>query len=667
MSAQAVILIVDDQLSNLAFLDMLLMEDGYDTQLVRSGEQALLMVRTTPVDLILLDVSMPGWDGYETCRRLKVDPILAKVPVIFLSALDDNESRVKAFEVGGVDYIHKPFQKAELLARVRNHIDLYRLREHLEQQIANRDSQLKNYANTLERKVQERTAELLAAKEEAEAGNRAKSQFLATMSHELRTPMNAIIGYSEMLYEDENDAQKQQDLEKIHGAATHLLGLINDVLDLSKVESGKMDLYLEEFAFTEMLENLMATARPLAEKNHNRLHLETDGELGMIYADITKCRQILLNFLSNAAKFTENGNIYLAAARQTHADQDWLCLRIRDEGIGMTEEQIKKLFRPFTQADPSTTRRYGGTGLGLAISKQFIEMMGGSINVHSVFGEGTTFTLHLPARVSKRIQAPRREEVLPQVSGVVLLIHEDPAMREMVKTYLARLGYSVALAGNGREGVHLAEKLRPDVIIVDLILPDMDGWVVIAMLKANRLLADIPVFMFNADPQQQSGGLMAATDYLDKPASEEQLAGLLQKYNIGDKSTALIMVVDDDHIHRETVAETLKTEGWRVFQAENGRVALARLEHAQPNLILLDLHMPEMDGFEFIEHLRAKPQWKNIPVVVMTAMKLTSAEYARLHKHVQDIRRKQNTNPAEMLPQLHNLLSTAISTDKQVL
>jgi DNA-binding response OmpR family regulator/two-component sensor histidine kinase len=664
MSANAVILIVDDQLSNLAFLDMMLMEEGYDTELVRSGEHALLVAQNTAIDLILLDVAMPGWDGYETCRRLKSDTRLAKVPVLFLSALDDSESRIKAFDVGGVDYIHKPFQKAELLARVKNHIELYRLREHLEEQIATRDSQIKVYANTLERKVQERTAELFAAKEEAEAGNRAKSKFLATMSHELRTPMNAILGYSEMLHEEEEDIQKRADLEKIHAAASHLLGLINDVLDLSKVESGKMELHLEEFNFGEMLKQLLTTALPLIEKNNNHFELLIDSDPGTIYADLTKCRQIILNLISNAAKFTQNGKIHIHVQRKDNGEREWLSLRISDEGIGMTEDQLKKLFQPFTQADASTTRRYGGTGLGLAISKQFIDMMGGNISVHSVFGEGSSFNIHLPVRVYKQAQAPRREDLLAQVSGVVLLIHEDPSLREMIKSYLSRLGYSVALASSGREGVHLAEKLRPDAIIVDLILPDMDGWVVIAMLKANRLLAEIPVFMFNADPQHQASGLLAATDYLDKPAHEEQLAALMQKYNIGDKSNALIMVVDDDHIHRETVAETLKNEGWRVFQAENGRVALASLAHKQPNLILLDLHMPEMDGFEFIEQMRANAHWKNIPIVVMTAMKLTSNEYARLHRHVQDIKRKQNTNPSELLPQIHTLLSKALHTDK---
>lgn len=664
MTHQPKILIVDDQLSNLAFLDMLLLEQGYATQLARSGEQALLSAQTNAPDLILLDVTMPGWDGYETCRQLKQDPKLAKVPVLFLSARDNSESRIEGFRSGGVDYINKPFEQEELLARVKTHVDLFHLREHLEHEIVNRDTQLVEYANTLERKVEERTAELLAAKEEAEAGNRAKSQFLATMSHELRTPMNAIIGYSEMLLEEEEDSEKQEDLNKIHSSAKHLLGLINDVLDLSKVESGKMELYLEEFAVQDILNEIEATAAPLMEKNNNCLKIDVTEDIGNVYVDRTKCRQILLNFLSNAAKFTKEGVIELTVQRDQIAGKDWLCMRIQDQGIGMTEEQQKKLFRPFSQADASTTRRYGGTGLGLAITKQFVDMMGGTISVHSVFGEGSTFTVNLPVRVTKQIQPklPDKEELLSQVQGgVVLVVAPEPGMRQMLKNYLSHLSYSVALAPSGKEGLRLALKLRPDAIVLDVDIPDMDGWKMATALKSNSLLADIPVFMLALDEVHNVGGVAGATDYLVKPASEQQLAATLKKYGVGDKSTALIMVVDDDRTQREIVAGTLKAQGWRVFQAENGAVALEHVASKQPDLILLDLNMPQMDGFEFVERMHENARWRKIPVVVMTSMDLTAEEYARLSKHVRDIHSKNSVTPADLLPELQEMLAPAIA------
>ncbi|HHB92806.1 MAG TPA: response regulator, partial [Thioploca sp.] len=275
-------------------------------------------------------------------------------------------------------------------------IDQDRQHKHdLERKVQERTSELLEARNKLEQRVKERTAELLDAKNQAEEANRAKSSFLANMSHELRTPLNAIIGYSEMLQEEAEDLKQDffiPDLKRISSSGKHLLGLINDVLDLSKIEAGKMDLYLETFELKIIIDDVVSTVQPLVEKNNNILKVKYDDDLGEIYSDLTKLRQMLYNFISNSAKFTENGIISLEIKREA----EWVHFFVVDNGIGMTEEQIGKLFQPFTQADSSTTRKYGGTGLGLVITQQFTKMLGGKIKVKSKFGEGSNFDLSLP-------------------------------------------------------------------------------------------------------------------------------------------------------------------------------------------------------------------------------------------------------------------------------
>ena len=384
--------------------------------------------------------------------------------------------------------------------------------------------------------------ELLTAKQAAEQASRAKSAFLANMSHELRTPLNAIIGYSEMLEEEVLDSGKisnVRDLQKIRGAGKHLLALINDVLDLSKIEAGKMQLHVEAFDVQDMIEEIVTTLKPAIAKNENAFRLHMSEDIGAMRGDVTKVRQILLNLLSNACKFTDHGSVSLDVERFQSAGQEWIRFRVSDTGIGISTEQQENLFQEFTQADISISRKYGGTGLGLAISHRFVQMMKGRITVESALGQGSVFAVDLPVQM-----AVDQAETLRSVGGVIsetpgevkadgdtiLVIDDDVAVRELMSRSLTKLGFSVVAAAGGEEGLRLAKQLRPLVITLDVIMPDWDGWTVLNKLKADSDLAEIPVIMVTIVDNEAMGMDLGASNYLVKPVDRERLATLIEKH-----------------------------------------------------------------------------------------------------------------------------------------
>jgi PAS domain S-box-containing protein len=523
--------------------------------------------------------------------------------------------------------------------------------------------------------LQKRSEETLRqAKQIAESANLSKSQFIANMSHELRTPLNAIIGYSEMLKEDADDLELPkfvEDLHKILGSARHLLGLINDVLDISKIEAGKMEIYNEIFDVDSMLEEVVSTVQPLMSKNQCILVTEFEVGLGKIYSDLTKVRQMLLNLLSNAAKFTHEGKIILTIYRQVEENNDWLVVKVSDEGIGMTSEQLKKLFQPFVQADASTTRKYGGTGLGLVITKRFVEMLRGTIQIESKFGHGSCFTIRLPAHLPETLPLEKKiktiVEATPEEQQIVLVIDDDQNVREMLQNYIHKLGYRVALAANGDEGLRLARKLKPAAITLDAVMPGMDGWMVLSALKTDPQLAEIPVIMATMFEQENQGYSLGATDYLIKPISQEQLRLTLSKYQVSNQAQQRVMVVEDDHITRGMMEMMLMRAGWQVCTAENGRRALENLEKCEqnqesmPSLILLDLMMPELDGFQVVDRLHRHPTWQNIPVIILTAKDITLEDRMRLKNGVQNIFQKGACKRDNLLAEIREQLSRVSS------
>jgi len=548
-----------------------------------------------------------------------------------------------------------------------------RQRKRVEMELRESHEKLEEYSRTLEEKVEQRTADLASAKTEAEEAravaeeaSRAKSTFLAKMSHELRTPLNAIIGYSEMLLEDvEVSGQKEfiPDLQKIGASGQHLLSLINEILDLSKIEAGKMDLYLESLDVKRMIEEVLSTIQLLVEQNENVLKVQWGDNLGTMYADLTKVRQSLFNLLSNACKFTERGTVSLDVSRDTLDGVDWLTFSISDTGIGMTEEQIDTLFQEFSQAEVSTTRKYGGTGLGLLLSKQFCQMMGGDIAVESELGIGSTFTIRLPAKVvDHKAELATLEEVRfeagPEGASTVLVIDDDAMVLELMKRFLSKEGYRVVTAKGGKEGLRLARELIPDVITLDVIMSEMDGWAVLSALKGDSDLANTPVIMLTIVDDKSMGYRLGAYDYLTKPIKRDRLVAAVRKHA---PPPCGVLVVEDDAEMRELLQRFLQNEGWVVAEAQNGREALDRISENKPGLILLDLMMPTMDGFEFLEELRKHTAWLSIPVLVITAKDLTAEERRRLDGRVNKILQKGAYSREELLVEVRDLVADYIS------
>ncbi|MBM1169454.1 response regulator [Microvirga arabica] len=517
--------------------------------------------------------------------------------------------------------------------------------------------------------IKHHAAQLELARDEAMAATRAKSQFLTNMSHELRTPLNAIIGITEMLKEEAEETGDRplvEPLDRIRHAGTHLLALINEILDLAKIEAGKLELHPEEVDLQLLLRDAAMTAEPLAKRNGNSIRVEIAPDIGRMQTDPVRLRQVLLNLLSNACKFTQGGTVTLRASRITDREGDRIAISVHDTGIGMTAEQRDRLFQEFSQADNTTTRKFGGTGLGLAISRRLCRLMGGDITVESTVGVGSTFSVSLPAGgVAGR---PRRRPSAgnplagPQPLGRgqrALIIDDELTSREILRQILTREGFDVVTAESGQEGIEIARRIHPTVITLDVLMPGLDGWSALQQLKRDPELQDIPVIMVTIVDEENQAYALGAAAYLTKPVNRECLLKALAACRTSPANSRVLVVEDDAHT-RGWLARILREDGWEVAEAENGRVALERLPLVRPDIVLLDLMMPEMDGFAFVDEIHRKEETRHLPLVVLTAADVDEEAQRRLSGGIRKILRKKLGGRDEVIATLRDVIADCL-------
>lgn len=512
--------------------------------------------------------------------------------------------------------------------------------------------------------------EVIEARDTAEAANLAKSQFLANMSHELRTPLNAIIGYCEIVIEDLEDAGLQEsveDIKRVVSAAHHLLGLINQVLDLSKIEAGRAELDIHDVDLEKVVNDAVATVKPLAEKAGNTLCTDLSPNLGVAKSDSVKIKQCLLNLLSNSSKFTKEGTITLKVRTRMQQDEEFIDFAVIDTGIGMTPDQVGRLFQPFVQADASTTRKFGGTGLGLTITKRLAQLMGGDVRVESTLGVGSTFTLSLPRVAPEQSEDQEEEHVIdyhvPDESEdtanankpVALVLDEDPETLELMLRWLPKMGYQVNTARSENEALERMAQKTPDVMIVDGGGLGKNA----AFLSSIRQTSNgqaIPTIVTTKNDDPQDGSELSGQDQVFyKPLEKETLAPFLTAFRTrGEKS---VLIVEDNAATAELLARLISRRGFKTTVASTAEEATGVLNTERPNCILLDLRLPGLSGTDFLAQLRIDPSFDNVPVIVVSAMTLTNTELSVLRSQAQAVHSKGAITTSLLLNDINRLIA----------
>ena len=497
--------------------------------------------------------------------------------------------------------------------------------------------------------IDARTSEMETARDEARDASDQKTKFFANMSHELRTPLNAILGYGEMLYEDCEDLGYDDllpDLKKITSSGSHLLSLINNILDLSKIEAGKMELFVTSFEIENMIQTIKDVSEPLAAKNDNGFVINLDGAMGSMSQDETKLRQCLTNFLSNGFKFTKNGTVTLDVKAKMVGDVEFIDFAVIDTGAGMSPEGVAKVFEEYTQAERSTSANYGGTGLGLPISKKFAEMMGGDVIVTSEEGVGSVFTMSVPRECPEYNEDEVEGNVinLDEQDNLVVLVDDDVAMHDLIKRTISKLNLTLLGATNSEKGMELIREVKPKLILLDVLMPGRDGWSLLKECKTDKDLKDIPVIMISQLNQSNLASSLGANDYLTKPIDRSHFINTLKRILGNDTQDKKVLVIDDDKDVRELLSRLLKDAGYRPIDARDGKEGLERTKD-EPALIILDLEMPRMDGFEFLDnYIKDVPEEKRAPVLVFSGKDLTDVQEDLLKERVVGLVKKDDVS-----------------------
>ena len=507
--------------------------------------------------------------------------------------------------------------------------------------------------------LQEQNVELAAQREQVEEANRLKSEFLSNMSHELRTPLNSVMALSRVLLMQAKDKLSEEELnylDIIQRNGQNLLSLINDILDLSKIEAGKMDVTPKLFSITSTIETIMERLEPVAEEKGIDMNPETPENLPQIESDEARVHQILQNLMGNALKFTDQGSVTVSA----RCDEKKVYIQVADTGIGISAKDLLHIFQEFRQVDGTSSRSYEGTGLGLAIAHRAARMLGGELTVQSTLGKGSIFTLVLPVKWSGLIPdagpfAVTKPAQIAPAQKTVLVVDDEPDVLTMISEYLSLEGYNILTATSGEMALRLAREHRPFAITLDVIMPEMDGWEVLQRLKEDPDTKDIPVIIVSVSDDKETGVALGAVGYVTKPVNRDLL--ISEIHRIDGSAPHTIMVVDDNEIERKEMAGMIEEEGMKALVAEDGRKCMDMIEESLPDVLVLDLIMPEVDGFEVLDKVRSDPLTRNLPVIVATAKDLSTEEREKLSGNVSSVLTKSDTTSKALLENLKKLLS----------
>ncbi|HEY4356306.1 MAG TPA: response regulator [Acidobacteriaceae bacterium] len=643
------ILIAEDSPTQAEQLRFLLEERGYSVMMAPNGRKALEAAMKERPALIISDVVMPELDGYGFCSEIKTNEELRDIPFILLTSLASPNDVIKGLECGADFFLRKPYDDEHLLSRIdsvlsnrnvragakkRGELEVVLSGEHHSinsgrQQILDLLVSTYEEAVRINEELVGSNRELELRSREIQRASHFKDQFLSTMSHELRTPLNAVLGFSELLADARQGAltdRQRRYVNHIHVSGQHLLRLINDILDLSRIEAGRLQLTPEDVPLRMALAEVSDALQPLLDKRSHQLTHSAAPEL-VARADATRLRQILMNLIGNAIKFTPEGGKIEVSASQAG---EFVRIDVRDSGPGIPPEEKQRIFEAFHRLQQSD-KAAEGTGLGLAITRSLVELHGGTLDLESELGCGSCFFFTLPSGSMPPARVRRAEEPGTgfQAEAKVLIIEDDPTAADLLDCQLTSAGCEVVICTQPLQAVEMAAELQPDAITLDILMLPVNGWDTLATLKADPRTANIPVIIVTVTDQRATGALFGSDDYIVKPVDRSILLAALDRClnakgkSEGEKS---ILVVEDDPATSELMAELLSNRGFAVKTVTDGQQARLHMQTSLPGLVILDLNLPQVSGFQLLAEWRSEPRTANVPVFVLTNKDLTQDE-----------------------------------------